>query len=166
MLDPAQRAVGVAGTGSQFRRNQSGLSRQPQQRDVAEVAHQHRMRACVAKHQILRDEFDVDHAAAVVLQVEPVAVVRVAGVDFLAHRQDFFAQRGGIARQHQDVLADLLEARSDACVSGGMACPGQRLVFPGPGVLVLVLLEGFHGHGQKSRVAVRPQAQVHLVQPS
>ncbi|KAG1435037.1 hypothetical protein G6F57_021314 [Rhizopus arrhizus] len=39
-------------------------------------------------------------------------------------------------------------------------------MLPGPGMLVLVLLEGFHRNRQQSGIAVRPQAQVYLVEPA
>ena len=70
VLHPAQRAVGVAGLQGQVGRDQAGFARQPQQGDIAQVAHQHRVAARMAQHQILGDEFHVHHAARVVLQVE------------------------------------------------------------------------------------------------
>ncbi|KAG1168618.1 hypothetical protein G6F35_017419 [Rhizopus arrhizus] len=67
MLHAAQGAVGVGGTRGQFRRDQAGLAGQAQQGDVAQVSHQHRVRSRVAQHQVLRDEFHIDHAAPVML---------------------------------------------------------------------------------------------------
>ena len=43
VLHPAQRAVGVAGLQGQVGRDQAGFARQPQQGDIAQVAHQHRV---------------------------------------------------------------------------------------------------------------------------
>ena len=166
VLHPAQRAVGVAGLQGQVGRDQAGFARQPQQGDIAQVAHQHRVAARMAQHQILGDEFHVHHAARVVLQVEIGRGVGMARIDLAAHFQHFLAQRRRIARLHQDVGANALEALADRRVAGGMAGAGQGLVLPGPGVLALVLLEGFDRHRQQAGVAVRPQPQVDFVQPA
>ena len=125
VLHPAQRAVGVAGLQGQVGRDQAGFARQPQQGDIAQVAHQHRVAARMAQHQILGDEFHVHHAARVVLQVEIGRGVGMARIDLAAHFQHFLAQRRRIARLHQDVGANALEALADRRVAGGMAGAGQ-----------------------------------------
>ncbi|MNQ52715.1 hypothetical protein D3C85_667420 [compost metagenome] len=164
VLHAAQGAVGVGGACRQFGGDQTGFARQSQQGDVAQVFHEHGVRCRIAQHQILRHEFHVDHAATVMLQVKLLGGVGMAGVDFFAHGQHLVPQRGGVAGLHQNRFADLLEAGAHLGVARGVAGARQRLVFPGPGMLVLILLEGLDGNGQQTGVAVWPQAQIHFVQ--
>jgi hypothetical protein len=80
----------------------------------------------------------------------------------LAHRQHFFAQRGEIARLAQDLDADRLELLADGRVAGAEAGARQRLVFPDPGVLQLIVAKSFDRTDEHARIAVRAQAQVDL----
>ncbi|SAI57532.1 Uncharacterised protein [Bordetella ansorpii] len=146
--------------------NHPRLSGQPQQRDVAQVVHQLPVLRAVAQHQILRDELHVHHAAAVMFQVEQRGGIRMSRVDLAPHRQHLSAQLRRVARLHHDVGADALEHRAHGRIARRIARARQRLVFPGPGMLALVLLEGLDGHGQQPGVAVGPQPQVHFVQPA
>jgi hypothetical protein len=113
--------------------------------------------------QVLDDELDVDQTAAIVLDVEEfVAFRRVLVEHALAHRQHFVAQRGEIARLAQDLDPDRLELLADGRVAGTEAGARQRLMFPDPGVLQLVVAKGRDRTDEHPRVTVRTQPQVDL----
>ncbi len=162
MLQPAVAAVGVGHGARQARVDQAGPGRHPEQRDVAAVLEQRRVVGRVGQHQVLDDELDVDHAAAIVLQVEELAAVGVAVVHLAAHRDDLLAQLREIAAPGEHVAADGLEALADRAIAGAEAGAGQRLVLPGPGRVALVGLEGRQRGDQQAGGAVGPQPQVDL----
>ncbi|MBS1184608.1 MAG: hypothetical protein H6R09_209, partial [Proteobacteria bacterium] len=88
----------------------------------------------------------------------------MAGVHFFAHRQHLVAQLGGVARRAEDLAAQGLEARADFVVAADEAGTRQRLVFPYPRVMQLVVAEGLGRADQEARRAVGAQAQVGFVQ--
>ena len=112
----------------------------------------------VAEHQVLHDEFHVDDAAAVMLDIEQRGGVGVRVQHFLAHLQDFLPKRGEVALFAQNCFADLLEQGADLLIARNVAGACQRLVFPNPGLFVLVLAERFDGAGQQAAGAVGAQA--------
>jgi hypothetical protein len=79
------------------------------QRDVAQIAGQLRVAVRMREHQVLHDELDVYHAAAVVLEIEQVAAVGVGVEHLLPHRDDLASQRLGLAATAQDRDAFRLE---------------------------------------------------------
>jgi hypothetical protein len=72
------------------------------------------------------------------------------------------AQRGQIARLAQDLDADGLELLAESRVAGAEAGARQRLMFPHPGLVQLVITKGVDRADEHSRVAVRAQPQVDL----
>ena len=70
MLHAAKLAVGAAHRFGQVGRNQAQFGSYPEQGDVAEVAAKPGMPVRMAEDQVLDDEFDVDQAATVMLDVE------------------------------------------------------------------------------------------------
>ena len=93
----------------------------------------------------------------------PTAPARGASA---AHLQHVLAQAVAAHRLAQHRRAHLLEAPAQGRVSADGPGPQQRLMLPGPGLLELILLEGIDAGHEKSALAVRPQAHVHLVQPA
>ncbi len=165
MLQATVFAVGVAAGFSQFGRNQSEFGGHSEQGDVAEVAGQAVVLMGVAEDQVLDDELDVDDAAGIVLEVESGCAFRgVRVIHLLAHGDHFFLQLGQVALLAEYLAADRLEAGADRRVAGAEAGPGQRLVFPDPGLVELVVAEGIDRYGEQAGVAVRAQAQVGLEQ--
>ena len=99
-----------------------------EQRKIADVAGQFGMRVRVAQHQILHDKLDIDDAAAVVLEVEAAAVVRVRIEHGLPHRGDFRAQRAGFALAAKNFRAQRFECGAEPAVAGDKTRARQRLV--------------------------------------
>ena len=93
----------------------------------------------VNQHQVLHHEFDVHHAATVVLDVEQAAGILVAVVHFLAHLQNLLAQCRRIALLAKHLLADLLKGRADPAIARTEAGACQRLMLPDPGMIALIL---------------------------
>ena len=65
-----------------------------EQCDIAEIVGQFGILQRIFQYQILHDEFDVDHAACIVLQIELGRTVRMCVMDALAHFEDFRFQPG------------------------------------------------------------------------
>src|SRR5579871_3926156 len=84
------------------------------------------------QHPVLNDELDIDHAAAIVLDVEQLAAVRMTRRDALAHRHDFRRERPALARRRQYPLTDLLERSPDLRIARAKPRAGQRLMLPDP----------------------------------
>ena len=161
MLQAPVFAVGIAGRPGLARVDQPQFAGDTQQRDVAEVAGQFGVLVGMAEDQVLDDELDVDDAARVMLEGEAGGAVQgVRVVHFLAHGDDVFLQLRKVARQTQDLDADFLETPANRRITGTETGPGQGLVFPGPGILQLIVAEGVHGNGEQAGIAVRAQAQV------
>ena len=78
VLQPAEFAVGVAAALGELGRNQAEAGGHAEQRDVAQVPGQLVVSVGKGEHQVLHRELDVDHAAAVVLEVEQPGAVRDA----------------------------------------------------------------------------------------
>ncbi len=85
MLQPAEIAIGIAAALGKAGVEQIVPGRHPEQRDVAKVAGQAGMMVRMPQHQALHGELDVDHAAAIVLEVEEAAAVGVCRVQLFSH---------------------------------------------------------------------------------
>ena len=77
---------------------------------------------------ILDGEFNVDHPARIVLQVELGGPVRVPQVHAPAHADNVGAQLCGISGESQDRLAQRLEGGADGALSRHEAGSCQRLM--------------------------------------
>ena len=75
MLQAAELAVGIARLLGEVRADEAELGRHAQKRDVAEVPGELRVLVRVRQDQVLHREFDVDHSAVVVLEVEEPGAV-------------------------------------------------------------------------------------------
>ena len=119
----------------------------------------------VAEHQVLHDEFDVDDAAAVVLEVEERAAVRdgrraASGASRPLRARSAAGSRGW----RRTSTRSASNACADRRVAGDVARARQRLVLPRPRVARLVFAEALErAHEQPAR-AVGPQPQVGLVE--
>ena len=166
MLQAAQFAVAVGAVGGEAGGDQAEAAADVEQGDVAEVVGEDGVFGGVAEHEVLDEEFDVDQAARIVLQLEGAVVVLagVAGGHLLAHAGHFATQRVEVARLAQDFLAHALEAGAQRGVAGGKARPCQRLVLPHPGVLELVVTKAVERADQQARIAVRAQTHVGVIQ--
>ena len=74
------------------------------------------------------------------------------------------AQFVQLARLAQHPGAHVLERRRDLLAAHQHSRPHQSLVLPGPGLALLVALEGTHGTDQQPRGAGRTQAHVHVIE--
>ncbi len=99
MLSLAQDAVQGTNLFRQGRIDQTQFSRQLQQGQIADIGSKLRILVGVSQHQVLHHEFDIHHAAAVVLDVKQLTVVWMTVVHLLSHAGNFAAQFHQIARQ-------------------------------------------------------------------
>ena len=118
----------------------------------------------VAQHQVLDDEFDIDQAALVVLEVEQLAPAAMRVVHLLAHFDDFGGQLGRVAFLPQHLDADRFEMLADRWGAGRKTGPGEGLVLPGPCGFELILAERVDTGHQQAGVAIGSQAQVRFVE--
>jgi hypothetical protein len=161
VLQAAKLTVGALHRCGEFGWNQADFDGNPEQRDVAKVAAKPVMAMRMAENQILNDEFHIDQAATIVLDVEVFFAARSVLVEHaLTHGQDFVTQGGEIARLPQDLDPDGFELRADRRVTGAEAGARQCLVFPGPGMLQLIVAKGFDRTDEHSRIAVGAQTQI------
>src|SRR3546814_17770040 len=94
---------------------------QMQQGDIFQVIEQRGEFGGPAQYQILCDEFDIHHSAAVVLQIEIAGTVGVARADFFTHRTDLLLEFLRIARQQQYASSHGFEAGPQFRVAGDEA---------------------------------------------
>jgi class 3 adenylate cyclase len=137
---PAHREVCVGGAGRERRVEQPQLAAAIEQRVVALVLAQPRMRRPVQQDQRLDAEFEVDHAARGVLELPAFRLVLRAHA--VAHRDDVVEELLALARRGEDSVAHALEALAGRPIPGARASPRGRLVLPGPCALLLVVAEG------------------------
>ena len=122
VLQAAQLAVGAGGgmpqllIGWQYAQIVGAL----QQGDVAAILEHAGVLGAVHQHQVLRDEFGIDHAAGAVLEVEQARFFGMCLAHTLAHGDDFVPQAGGITRGGEYLLADAVEQ----LVQPWALCPG------------------------------------------
>src|SRR6266705_2484781 len=140
-------------------RNERQFRRQLQERDVTVVARELGVAVRAREHDILHHELDVDHAAAVVLQVERIAPVRVALEQLSPHGEHFLAKLGLVALHLQDRTSLGFKRRAHRGVAGAEARASQGLVLPRPCGFPLVSLEcRDRAHHQAARpVGTKPQ---------
>ena len=121
--------------------------------------------AALAQLQVLRDELEIDQAAAPMLAQSQASGCGCALGDAPAHVGDVEQQpvRDRAARSGRRAIAARPRAASVASPAIG-ARPGQRHVLPGPGLLALVLGEGREAGGDRPGIARRPQPHVDLVE--
>jgi hypothetical protein len=92
------------------------------------------------QREILRDEFDIDHAAGNELQI-PQARRRLFLFDQLAHLGDIVCHLVDLSRLREHFPNNMLRFRNQTAVAADQTGPAERHVFPGPGFLVLILAE-------------------------
>ena len=136
MLQSPILAIRVGDAGGKIHRHEAELACKREQRDIAGVAGQRAMPLRVRQHEVLDGEFDVDHAARVVLQVEERRRVRMARMHLAAHCDDVIAQFQRVTRQTQNGLAFRFERSADSALP---ATNRARVApdVPGPRVLAL-----------------------------
>ena len=164
VLQATKFAIRIRGQMRQIGWNETERSRRLQQRDVARVRHERAVLTRVRQHQVLDDEFDIDHAALVVLEVEKGRRVRMARVHPAPHIDDVDSELRDVARQAEEGIALLVERRADGRVAGDEARARQRLVLPRPGGLALIFAKCGETRDQKPRRAIRPQPQIGFVE--
>ena len=118
-----------------------------------------------AEHEVLHREFDVHHAAGIVLDVEERRAVRMLGGHSFAHGDDVAGKPLRIASKTQHVVTNGVERSADRGVAGDEARAGQRLVLPCPRVLALIAVERADARDEKPGRTVGTQPEVGLVQP-
>ena len=117
MLRLAQFAVKQTDLFGAFGGDKAKFSSELEQGEVAGIGGQLRVLMGVSQHQILHYEFDVHHAATVMFDVEPPAVVGVPVVHLLAHRQDILSQFRQVARLAKHAFAYVFESIADPDIS-------------------------------------------------
>src|SRR5260221_5641820 len=160
VLPAAVFAVGVGHRTGGIAGNQLELRGELQQGDVAAVGGELGTGMRVSEHEHLNDEFDVDPAPAVVLEVEQPALVRVALEELFAHRQHVTAQFRLVARHPQDRAPLLLEPGSNGRLARAESRARERLMLPGPGRFALVAAKGVDRTDEQPAPSFGAQAQV------
>ncbi len=117
MLDRAIRPVRIADGPRLAVGHQPEMRELAQQRDIAGIAQQRRMLGRAQQHEVLDREFDIDHAAPVVLEIEQCRAIRVTFEHAVAHRDDLLRKRQCIATLGQHLRADRLELFADPRVA-------------------------------------------------
>ena len=120
------------------------------------------------QHRVLNHEFDIDHTAAALLEMEFPPGLCGAGKQLFAHaithlnniQGQFFLVPG----LSQNLPAKPVEALAQGRIAGHKAGPNQGLVFPGPGGIQLIFPIGVEGNHQHARVSRWPQAHVTLIE--
>lgn len=164
MLAGAKKPVGVDGLPGEFRGDQLEACRQIQQRKITDIAGQARMLCGVTQDQILDDEFDIDDAACIMLEIEQFTLVRMPIAHFPAHADDLAAQFIEVPLLAQDVDANLFECRGDVRIAAYGPRPGQCLVFPDPCLPELVVTKRLDAADEQTGGAVGTQTQVGFIQ--
>ena len=136
-----QVSIGICGLLSQPLRDEPELCRAPQQRNVAEIVGEARMHMGMAQDQRLDHEFDVDHAAAVVLEIEEPGRVWMSLMHLVSHGKNLLEQGATVSRHAQDFDAGIFKGPANVLMPSTKAGPGERLMLPGPGLLRLVAQE-------------------------
>ena len=119
----------------------------------------------VRQNFILHHKFDIGDTTSTLLEIEARGR---AGIQFgahpLAHFADLSAQSLGSAFDAQYCAAQGSIALGQLGGSRHHARPRQRLMLPGPGLVALVVGEGFEGADQQAGAAAGPQAGIDFVQ--
>ncbi len=164
VLQPPIVAIGVRRGRGHRHGNEAELARDPQQRDVAQVARQHRVVVRVREDEVLDRELDVDHAARIVLEVEQRRRVRVAGEHPAPHVDDVGRELSALARQAQNRVALGLEGGADRGVAGDEPRAGERLMLPRPRLLALVAAEAGERRRHQALGAIGAQPEIDVVE--
>ena len=164
MLKPAQFPVRCMRAPGEIVGQKAERGGEFQQRKIADVGRQPGVLVRVTQHQVLHHELDIDDAAAIVLEIEQPAVIRVRLAHLVAHRQDLAAERRKLAGPAQYFDADALESSADSRIARDEAGAGQRLMFPHPGLFELILPERSDLAHQESGCAVGTQSQIGFVE--
>ena len=94
VLRPTQLTISVSSRAALARRQQAGTFCTLQQRDVAGVFTQARVRGGMGENQVLHAELNVHHGAGAVFHIEAPVGHRPRGTYPLAHHAHLVAQRG------------------------------------------------------------------------
>ena len=126
---------------------------------------------------VLHHKFDIDDTACILLDIEGhtglEGVGRSTGSRRLgtqvvthlgAHVTHFAAQFFQVAGLAEHLGAHTFERRADLLAAHQHPRPYQRLVFPGPGLVLLVTLERAQRADQQPRGTGRAQTHVHVIQ--
>ncbi len=121
--------------------------------------------AGVGQHQILGDKLDIHHAAGGLLEVE-FASPRLEQVipHLVAHLAHLAGQGRQIPLLGQHIAADAGKLGNDGVIAIDGASPHQRLMFPGPRLVLLILLIGRQRRDQQAGVAGGAQPHVYFVE--
>src|SRR5690606_36885856 len=141
-----------------FSRNESRSSGEPKQRDIAQIPQQLGMVSGMQQYQVLRDEFDVDHAAGITLQIEVGVGVGVGGTELSGHFLRRGAQLDGIAVTDKNFEPDCLESLVQGGVACAKACTCNGLMLPEPCMLALIAGETVARDCQQAGIPVGAQA--------
>ena len=121
-----------------------------------------------SQHQVLHHELDIYDATVVMLDVENVILPGCGcpevAAHFLTHIDHLLPKRRLVPLSAQYLVANILERFERivaACHSPGA---GQRLMLPGPGILLLVFLERLQGTHQQAGVTRGAQSHIHFVE--
>ncbi|MNE57972.1 hypothetical protein D3C80_1529740 [compost metagenome] len=125
----------------------------------------------------MHHKFDIDDTAGILLDIEGYTGVegvrrstgsRSLGTEVVTHLGAHFthlaAQFFQVAGLAQYLGTHTFECRPHLLATHQHTGPYQRLVFPGPGFVLLVALEGTQRADQQARGAGRAQAHIHVVQ--
>ncbi len=82
----------------------------------------------------------------------------------MAHLNHFLLQYCRFTRLHQNSLPHLGKTLLQWCIAIHQPRPNQRLMLPGPGLLLLIIGKGLHGTDQQAGCSGRAKAHIHFIQ--
>ncbi len=142
-------------------------TRQVDQHGAIAALKQSRFIVCVKHHDRLQNEFDVQQRAGALLQIEQRRGRSIAfGTPALTHRRDLGANLAGVTTTTQQRIARRAKPSTQMFFAANRARPNERLRFPNPCALALIILERVEADDKQAFGAVRTQTNVDVVKSS
>ena len=158
-VEPISRDQGFAFVTAD-EREASGIGERRRHVGVGQI----RMARGVAQREILRNEFDVDHAAGGEFQIPRVLIALLAR-DQSAHFEGVAPKLFRIAFEPQNIADRLRRPGHEQRIAADHAGPCQCHMFPGFGAIALIFDEGPKLGRDRPLAAGRTQPHVDLVEP-
>ncbi len=119
----------------------------------------------IPQHQVLGDKFNVGDTALISFDIKAIPMfIPQMGAHLLAHLAHFGLQRRGLARGGEHIATNGIKLRFQLRIAIHHPGTHQGLMFPGPGLVLLIIGEGVGRGDQHARRPGRTQAGIHLIQ--
>ena len=119
----------------------------------------------VAQHQILGNKFDIGNSPFISFDIKAIAMfIAEMSAHFLAHFPHFRLQSFTFTRQRHNLATHCVKVRGELRIAVHYTRTHQRLMFPRPGLVFLIIGKCFCGCHQHSRRPGRTQSSIHFIQ--